>query len=225
MASSRDTLIVTHLLAILVGVVVGMVLPPLSLGSRPTPVPKARIAAAPAVTSNPNAGADRSVTPAGSSSASVADASGLQLQIPVQGVRADQLLDTYTQARSDSRVHNAIDIMAAEGTPVLAAADGRLVKLYTSAAGGLTAYQFLPGDRFSLYYAHLSAYAPGLTEGQFLRRGQVLGYVGHTGNASPDAPHLHFAVNALAADDGWSNGTPLNPYPLLQRALTPAPIQ
>lgn len=225
MARSRDTLIVTHLLAILVGVGVGMVLPPLSLGSRPTPAPQVRAAAAPAVTSDSSANVDAAVMPSTGESAPPADDSSLQLQIPVQGVRADQLLDTYTQSRSESRVHNAIDIMAAEGTPVVAAADGRLVKLFTSTAGGLTAYQFLPGDRFSLYYAHLSAYAPGLVEGQFLRKGQVLGYVGHTGNASADAPHLHFAVNALAPGDDWSDGSPLNPYPILQRAVTPAPIQ
>ena len=137
------------------------------------------------------------------------------LIIPVQGVRKHQLVDTYTQSRGTDRVHNAIDIMAPEGTPVLAAADGRIVKLWTSDAGGITVYQFNPGRTLSFYYAHLSRYAPQLTEGMTVRKGEVIGYVGYSGNANAEAPHLHFAVNKLPPDANWSDGDPVNPYPLL----------
>ena len=138
-----------------------------------------------------------------------------QLLIPVQGVRADQLHDTFTDARSEGRVHDAIDIMAPAGTPVLAVADGHVEKLFDSARGGLTIYQFEPGGELAYYYAHLQRYADGLAEGQAVKRGQVIGYVGSTGNASPDAPHLHFAIFVLGPEKRWWEGTAINPYPLL----------
>ncbi|WP_330969790.1 M23 family metallopeptidase, partial [Lysobacter sp. A3-1-A15] len=137
------------------------------------------------------------------------------LVIPVQGIAPESLQDTFNDARGQSRVHDAIDIMAPRGTPVLAVADGTVEKLFTSAAGGITLYQFEPDSRYVYYYAHLDRYAAGLEEGDTLRRGQVIGYVGSTGNASPDAPHLHFAIFLLGPEKRWWDGTAINPYPLL----------
>jgi Membrane proteins related to metalloendopeptidases len=137
------------------------------------------------------------------------------LLIPVAGVAAGQLTDTFNQTRDGARRHEALDIMAARGTPVLAASDGKVAKLFTSVPGGLTIYEFDPGGTYAFYYAHLDRYASGLAEGQMLRRGDVIGYVGSTGNASEDAPHLHFAIFALGPDKHWWQGTPINPYPLL----------
>ena len=137
------------------------------------------------------------------------------LALPVVGIRADQLTDTFDAARSAGRRHDAIDIMAAEGTPVIAASDGTVEKLFNSARGGTTIYERSPDQKWIYYYAHLSAYAPGLHEGQQVKRGQVIGRVGHTGDASPSGPHLHFAVNTMAPGERWWNGTPINPYPLL----------
>ena len=139
------------------------------------------------------------------------------LAIPVAGVKPNELIDTFTQARAGgSRVHDAIDIMAARGTPVVAAAPGTVEKLYFSEGGGGTsAYVRSSDGRWSYYYAHLAAYAPGLHEGQKVRRGTPIGYVGHSGNASPEGPHLHFAINRMAPGEKWHQGTPINPYPLL----------
>jgi murein DD-endopeptidase MepM/ murein hydrolase activator NlpD len=137
------------------------------------------------------------------------------LAVPVVGVKPDQLMDTFDQARSAGRRHDAIDIMAAEGTPVIAAADGTIEKLFNSVRGGTTIYERSPDQRWMYYYAHLSAYAPGLTEGQQVKRGQVIARVGHTGDASAAGPHLHFAINSMAAGERWWNGTAINPYPLL----------
>jgi len=139
------------------------------------------------------------------------------LAIPVQGVKPEQLSDTFTQARAGgARRHDAIDIMAPHGTPVLAAADGTVEKLfYSEGGGGVTVYVRSPDARWSYYYAHLQRYAPGLAEGQKVRRGQLLGYVGATGNADPDGPHLHFAINRMEPGEKWWQGTSINPYPLL----------
>ena len=139
------------------------------------------------------------------------------LVIPVQGVKAEQLVDTFTQARAGgARVHDAIDIMAPEGTPVIAAADGTVEKLFFSnGGGGTTIYIRSPDQRWTYYYAHLQAYAPGLAEGQHVKRGQLIGAVGHTGNANPAGPHLHFAINRMEPGQKWYNGLPINPYPLL----------
>ena len=139
------------------------------------------------------------------------------LAIPVAGVEFSGLVDTFTQARAGgARVHDAIDIMAPEGTPVIAAAPGRVEKLYFSnGGGGISAYVRSDDGRWCYYYAHLSAYAPGLQEGQRLERGSPVGFVGHTGNASPDGPHLHFAINRMGPGEKWYQGTAINPYPLL----------
>lgn len=134
------------------------------------------------------------------------------LRIPVVGVKPDELVDTFTDARSQGRVHDAIDIMAARGTPVVAANDGHVVKLFTSVRGGLTVYEFDPQDKVVYYYAHLDSYAPGLVEGQPLRRGDPIGWVGSTGNASADAPHLHFEIEILGPQKQWWHATSINPY-------------
>jgi murein DD-endopeptidase MepM/ murein hydrolase activator NlpD len=137
-----------------------------------------------------------------------------RLRIPVDGVTPQMLQDTYRQPRG-SGLHEAIDIAAPRGTPVRAVADGRIAKLYTSVPGGLTVYQFSQDETLVYYYAHLDGYASGLAEGQWLRAGDLVGTVGSTGNASADAPHLHFAVMALGPERRWWEGTPVNPYPLL----------
>ena len=159
---------------------------------------------------------------AASAPAARADAPPLEigptgLAVPVAGIKAAQLLDTYKQARAGgARVHDAIDIMAPHGTPVVAAAPGRVEKLYFSkGGGGITVYVRSPDHRYTFYYAHLQDYAPGLREGQAIRQGDLIGTVGSTGNANPAGPHLHFAINRMAPGEKWYNGTPVNPYPLL----------
>jgi murein DD-endopeptidase MepM/ murein hydrolase activator NlpD len=138
------------------------------------------------------------------------------LAIPVAGIKPEALADTYTQARSGGRVHNAIDIMAPHGTPVVAAADGIVEKLfYSQGGGGITVYIRSPDTKWIYYYAHLDAYAPGLKEGQKVKRGDLLGTVGSTGNANPAGPHLHFAVHSMAEGEDWHEGSAINPYPLL----------
>lgn len=136
-----------------------------------------------------------------------------RLIIPVEGVVASQLRDTYTDARS-GHTHEALDIMAPRGTPVLSAADGRLLKLFKSVAGGNMVYAADPSDRFILMYGHLDSYAPGLVEGMPLEQGQLLGYVGSTGDAAPGAPHLHFAIAMGHPSVAWWKGEPVNPFPL-----------
>ena len=139
------------------------------------------------------------------------------LAIPVSGIKAADLVDTYTQARAGgARRHDAIDIMAPHGTPVVAAAEGTVERLFFSeGGGGITIYVRSPDSRWSYYYAHLDRYAPGLNEGQQVKQGQVIGYVGSTGNANPEGPHLHFAINRMAPEDDWHSGESVNPYPLL----------
>lgn len=137
------------------------------------------------------------------------------LVLPVQGIRLQDLRDTFTESRSGDRVHEALDILAPRNTPVLAVEDGRVAKLFTSKLGGLTVYQFDPSETYAYYYAHLESYAAGLQEGAMLRRGQVLGYVGTSGNAAPDAPHLHFAIFRLTPQKRWWEGEPVNPFPVL----------
>ncbi len=145
----------------------------------------------------------------------VASGSGASLMIPVAGVKAAQIQDTYSQPRGSERAHEALDILAPIGTPVYAVADGKIAKLFTSKPGGLTIYQFDPNEKFSYYYAHLDHYATALKEGQQVKRGDLIGYVGATGNADPAAPHLHFAMFELGPEKNWWQGKPVNPYPLL----------
>lgn len=142
-----------------------------------------------------------------------------RLLIPVQGITAHQLRDTYTAPRSGGRRHRAIDIMAEDETPVLAAADGRILKLFDSDNGGLTIYHLDPDNKHVYYYAHLDDYADDLEEGDRIKRGQLIGYVGSSGNADSDYPHLHFAVFVLGPQKRWWKGKPINPYPLLTDKL------
>jgi murein DD-endopeptidase MepM/ murein hydrolase activator NlpD len=147
---------------------------------------------------------------------------GRRLLLPVEGVAPAALRDTFNEGRdAGARPHEALDIPAPRGTPVLAVDDGRLVKLFTSVPGGLTVYQFDPSNRYAYYYAHLDRYADGLREGMALARGDVIGFVGSTGNASADAPHLHFAIFRLGPEQQWWKGEALNPYPLLVNAPPP----
>jgi murein DD-endopeptidase MepM/ murein hydrolase activator NlpD len=156
-----------------------------------------------------------------SAPAPVIDAlSGRHLLVPVQGVPRLAVQDTFAATRSGGRSHKALDIMAPWGTPVLAAEDGRLEKISSNRGGGLAAYQSDPSGQFIYYYAHLAGYADGLREGQALRRGDVIGYVGATGNAPATAPHLHFAVMRLTHKGRWWGGEPVNPYAALSRPDT-----
>jgi murein DD-endopeptidase MepM/ murein hydrolase activator NlpD len=135
--------------------------------------------------------------------------------IPVQGVQARDLRDTFSDARSGGRVHHAMDILARRGTPVLASVDGTIRKIFTSNGGGLTIYEFDRDEARVYYYAHLERYADGLAEGMFVRQGTIIGYVGTSGNALAGTPHLHFAIEVLPSTKEWWKGEPVNPYPLL----------
>ncbi len=139
-----------------------------------------------------------------------------RLEMPVDGIKPSALHDTFSDSRALGRPHEAIDIMAARGTPVRAVEDGTVAKLFTSVAGGLTIYQFDPSGAFCYYYAHLNSYADGMKEGQPVRRGEVIGYVGSTGNAAENAPHLHFAIFRLTPEHKWWKGDAINPYPVLK---------
>lgn len=140
----------------------------------------------------------------------------LALIIPVAGVRPEQLLDTYAYARSEGRTHDAIDIMAPSETPVLAAADGKILKLFHSERGGTTIYQLSSNQEMVFYYAHLSHYTDGLTEGSLVKQGEVIAYVGDTGNAGPGNYHLHFSIALVTDPKRYWEGSNINPYPLLQ---------
>jgi murein DD-endopeptidase MepM/ murein hydrolase activator NlpD len=138
------------------------------------------------------------------------------LTIPVAGITAEKLIDTYSASRSEGRTHNAIDIMAPQGTPVVAATDGTVAKLHESNKGGISLYQFDSSGQFIYYYAHLMSYAAGITEGKQIKRGEVIGYVGDTGNATPGSYHLHFGISKANSPGRWYGGTPINPFPLLR---------
>ncbi|HET7728515.1 MAG TPA: M23 family metallopeptidase [Usitatibacter sp.] len=137
-----------------------------------------------------------------------------RLLIPVKGLKREDLRDTFDEKRGIRR-HHALDIMAKRGTPVVAVDDGRVVRVRRHLLGGLTVYQYDPGERYAYYYAHLDRYAKGLEEGRLLKRGDVIGYVGSTGNAPASAPHLHFAITEMDHQKRWFRGKPVNPYPYL----------
>lgn len=140
----------------------------------------------------------------------------LKLIVPVAGVKPEQLHDTFDESRSEGRVHDAIDIPAAAGTPVLAGADGQIVKLFQSERGGTTIYQLSNNQKLIFYYAHLQGYAEGLYEGKSVRQGEVIGYVGDTGNAGPGNYHLHFSIMVISDPKRYWEGVNINPYPLLR---------
>lgn len=152
-----------------------------------------------------------------SEASTLATPSPVGLIIPVAGVSRDQLLDTFSAARGDGRVHDAIDIAAPKGTPVLAVGPGKILKLFQSKAGGTTVYQLSGDEKFIYYYAHLDRYADGLYEGRFVIQGETIAYVGDTGNAGAGNYHLHFSIATTSDPKRWWEGVNVNPYPLLRK--------
>jgi peptidoglycan LD-endopeptidase LytH len=136
------------------------------------------------------------------------------LLIPVKGLKRADLRDNFAEKRGLRR-HDALDIMAKRGTPVVAVDDGRVVRMRRHVLGGLTVYQYDADEKYAYYYAHLDGYADGLKEGHVVRRGDLVGYVGSTGNAPASAPHLHFAITEMGPEKKWYKGKPVNPYPYL----------
>lgn len=141
------------------------------------------------------------------------------LMIPVKGVKRSELVDTFTAARANGRAHDAIDIMAPAGTPVLAAADGEIIKFFDSVAGGTTIYEASADQKYIYYYAHLQRRADDVKEHDHVTRGRVIGFVGDTGNAGMGNYHLHFAIAITADPKRWWEGTYINPYPILKNGI------
>jgi peptidoglycan LD-endopeptidase LytH len=189
---------------------------PAPVAPAPTaPVPPV-VLSLPASAAPPPSGFATSLIPSGPvEEADIAALKAKDLLIPVIGVSANQLRDSYYAGRSEGRTHEALDIMAAGGTPVRAAADGTIVRLFQSDKGGITLYQLDSSGRYIYYYAHLQRYADGISEGKPLRHGDVIAYVGDTGNAGAGNYHLHFAILKPVAPRKWSGGFPINPYPIL----------
>ena len=183
-----------------------------------TPSPSASLSASPVFSPSPSVEAPVTVPPTATPVVSPQSFVGvLNLVVPVAGVRPEQLIDTFSEARSEGRTHDAIDIPAAAGTAVVAAADGEIVKLFQSERGGTTIYQLSTDRKLVFYYAHLQGYAPNLHESQYAHQGEVIGYVGDTGNAGPGNFHLHFSIAILSDPKRYWDGTNINPYPLLRR--------
>jgi murein DD-endopeptidase MepM/ murein hydrolase activator NlpD len=185
----------------------------------PTPVAAPSIIPdeTPQIDSNTNQSTD-SPTPA-SQTPEIAPNSSGKLMIPVAGIKREQIRDTFNDARSEGRVHNANDIMAAGGTPVLAASDGEIAKFFDSVRGGITIYQYSPDKKMVYYYAHLQKRADNLKEHDFVKQGTVIGYVGDTGNAGAGNYHLHFAITILDDPKNIFKGTDINPYSLLKEGI------
>jgi murein DD-endopeptidase MepM/ murein hydrolase activator NlpD len=139
-----------------------------------------------------------------------------RLRLPIDGADVERLEGMFARSHDENPPHEAVDIVAPRDTPIHAVDDGTIARLFTSKAGGLTIYQFDPDQQFSYYYAHLERYAPGLAEGQRVMRGDVIGFVGTSGNAPPDTPHLHFAIFELGVERQWWSGRPIDPYLVLK---------
>jgi murein DD-endopeptidase MepM/ murein hydrolase activator NlpD len=140
------------------------------------------------------------------------------LMVPVDGVTPEQVPDTYHEPRGEGRIHSATDILAPRETAVIAAIAGRVIRLRQNSLGGITAYLIDQEERYVYYYAHMAYYSTNVTEGLEVGQGFVIGYVGTTGNAPPDTPHLHF--QAMRLDLGlrdWSNGTPVDVRPFMKK--------
>jgi len=142
----------------------------------------------------------------------------LNIGVPVDSLKPAELHDSFNEMHNGHR-HEAIDIMRPRGTSVLTVTDGVIRKLFVSVQGGLTIYEFDRTETYCYYYAHLDHYAAGLHEEMPVARGDVIGYVGTTGNAEPDAPQLHFAIYRLGPDKSWWKGEPIDPYPILIRVV------
>ena len=138
------------------------------------------------------------------------------LALPVQGIKCSDLHSNFDELRGGTRKHEALDILAPRNTPVYAVEDGTIARLFLSDAGGITIYQYDPSMTYVYYYAHLERYAAGLKEGQAVKRGEVIGYVGTTGNAPRNTPHLHFAIVKMTDDKKWWQGTAIDPYSVLK---------
>jgi len=147
---------------------------------------------------------------------SIADLRERRFTLPVKGIDRGELRSSFDEARGEGRRHDAMDILAPRGTPILAVEGGTIAKLFTSKAGGLTVYQFDPSTTYAYYYAHLDRYAPDLRDGGHVKRGDVLGYVGTSGNAPPNTPHLHFAIFKLTDKKQWWQGSAIDPYAVLR---------
>lgn len=167
-------------------------------------------------------GSDFTASPPAVPSDYVSDLLTRKLAAPIEGLQAKDLSDTFSDVRGGGR-HEASDIMEPTGTPVHALGQGNIVKLFNSKKGGLTIYQFDDAQKYCFYYAHLDKYAEGIREGMLVRPGQVIAYVGSTGDASAVGPHLHFAISLLDPDKKYWKGTPLDPYPVLQKVVTSTP--
>ena len=176
----------------------------------------APIEARPAAPSASATGTGGSKPSAAPTAAPPGDLARRDLEIPVEGIKASQLVDTFNEKRGTDRAHEALDILAPRGAPVKAVEDGTVARLFESKAGGTTIYQFDPTEQYCYYYAHLERYASGLKEGDHVKKGQVIGYVGTSGNAPKNTPHLHFAIFKLSAEKHWWEGTPINPYGILR---------
>jgi len=192
-----------------------------AIGPTPTASPSITASATlPAMFPAPTPEAEPSITTSPPEAFSLVDARDLVgLIIPVAGVQAIELRDTYNEARAEGRTHNAIDIMAPRGAPVLASANGEIVKLFFSVRGGNTIYQMSEDKKYVFYYAHLERYAEGLAQGQHARQSQVIGYVGDTGNAGAGNYHLHFSIWRITDPKHYWDGININPYPILRQSL------
>ncbi len=182
-----------------------------------TPAPQAALSPAPSPSPTPLPAEEPAATP-NIPLASAQLPPGLKLIIPVAGVKPEQLRDTFSDARSEGRAHNALDIMAPRSTAVLATAEGQIVRLFQSERGGITLYQSSKDQKVVFYYAHLERYADGLKEGQQVHQGEVIAYVGDTGNAGAGNYHLHFGVWLIDDPKRFWSGVNLNPYLLLKEA-------
>lgn len=181
-------------------------------GALPPPPNPALLAAAPETKAMP--------TDANLRTSPAAPPSGPSIALPLPNLKRGDLQNTFDDTRGGGTKHEAIDIIAPRGTPVLAVDEGNVVKLFTSKKGGLTVYQYDDSRTYCYYYAHLDRYAEGLKEGMLLRRGDKVGYAGSTGDAQPNNPHLHFAILQLGPDKHWwEHTTAIDPYPILLRAL------
>ncbi|MCI0336959.1 MAG: peptidoglycan DD-metalloendopeptidase family protein [Acidobacteria bacterium] len=184
----------------------------------PVPIPTIIATGTPGVTMGPASPATTASPVPPDASPSPAAGDVVKIIIPVHGVRAQDLRDTYNDARSAERVHNAIDIMAPRGTPVLATADGEIARLFSSERGGNTIYQFSSDKRLVFYYAHLDRFADGMVAGRRVSQGEVIAYVGDTGNAVAGNYHLHFSIWAVTDPNRYWDGVTINPYPILRNA-------
>jgi murein DD-endopeptidase MepM/ murein hydrolase activator NlpD len=171
----------------------------------PNPVDRTASVAAAAPSADP--------APAVIAADSAAALAGKNLRLPIDNADVAALKGQFADRRAGgARGHEAVDILAPRSTPIHAVENGTIAKLFRSKLGGTTIYQFDPSGRFCYYYAHLERYAPGLREQQHVSRGDVIGFVGTSGNAPRNTPHLHFAIFELAPDKHWWEGVPLDPW-------------